>query len=109
MYAYYGLAAFGPHMQKYLWWKRYITQLQIVQFILLGLYGIYFALYNVGYHIFFTYDFFIQTPLYLYLFTSFYLKTYKDAAVQKKTTAAVALKNGTANANSTIINNKKIE
>lgn len=30
MYSYYGLAAIGPHMQKYLWWKRYLTSLQLV-------------------------------------------------------------------------------
>ena len=32
MYTYYGLSAFGPHVQKYLWWKRYLTQAQIVSF-----------------------------------------------------------------------------
>ncbi|KAG8195032.1 hypothetical protein JTE90_029614 [Oedothorax gibbosus] len=32
VYFYYGLAAFGPHMNKYLWWKKYLTQFQIVQF-----------------------------------------------------------------------------
>ncbi|GFQ89610.1 elongation of very long chain fatty acids protein 7 [Trichonephila clavata] len=31
MYTYYCLAAFGPHMQKYLWWKRHLTRLQIGQ------------------------------------------------------------------------------
>ncbi|KAJ8346163.1 hypothetical protein SKAU_G00303560, partial [Synaphobranchus kaupii] len=25
MYLYYGLAALGPRMQRYLWWKRYLT------------------------------------------------------------------------------------
>lgn len=35
MYAYYGLATFGPSIQKYLWWKRYLTTLQISQFALL--------------------------------------------------------------------------
>ena len=30
MYAYYGLSAMGPHMQKYLWWKKYLTKLQLV-------------------------------------------------------------------------------
>ncbi|CAF4410087.1 unnamed protein product, partial [Adineta steineri] len=29
MYAYYGLSACGSHIQKYLWWKRYLTQAQI--------------------------------------------------------------------------------
>ena len=30
MYTYYGLAAMGPQIQKYLWWKKYITKLQMV-------------------------------------------------------------------------------
>ncbi|XP_060933509.1 ELOVL fatty acid elongase 8b [Limanda limanda] len=34
MYSYYALAAIGPHMQKYLWWKRYLTSLQLVQFVI---------------------------------------------------------------------------
>jgi elongation of very long chain fatty acids protein 7 len=32
MYAYYMLSAFGPKMQKYLWWKKHLTSLQLVQF-----------------------------------------------------------------------------
>jgi len=31
MYVYYALAAIGPSMQKYLWWKRYMTKLQLVR------------------------------------------------------------------------------
>ncbi len=30
MYSYYFLSALGPQMQKYLWWKRYITKMQMV-------------------------------------------------------------------------------
>uniref|UniRef100_A0A8C8S5G9 Elongation of very long chain fatty acids protein n=1 Tax=Pelusios castaneus TaxID=367368 RepID=A0A8C8S5G9_9SAUR len=30
MYSYYGLASLGPQMQRYLWWKRYLTILQLV-------------------------------------------------------------------------------
>ncbi len=30
MYTYYGLSAIGPHMQKYLTWKKYLTQMQLV-------------------------------------------------------------------------------
>uniref|UniRef100_A0A8C8CPT4 Elongation of very long chain fatty acids protein 2 n=2 Tax=Oncorhynchus TaxID=8016 RepID=A0A8C8CPT4_ONCTS len=33
MYSYYGLSTI-PSMQKYLWWKRYLTQAQLIQFIL---------------------------------------------------------------------------
>ncbi|XP_012942546.2 elongation of very long chain fatty acids protein 4 isoform X2 [Aplysia californica] len=33
MYTYYGVAALGPEYQKYLWWKRYLTRLQLIQFV----------------------------------------------------------------------------
>lgn len=33
MYSYYFLAAMGPQYKKYLWWKRYLTRLQLVQFV----------------------------------------------------------------------------
>ncbi|EEC20298.1 elongation of very long chain fatty acids protein 4-like [Ixodes scapularis] len=33
MYSYYFLSTFGPEVRQYLWWKRYLTTLQIWQFI----------------------------------------------------------------------------
>lgn len=30
MYFYYGLSAAGPRFQKYLWWKKYMTAIQLV-------------------------------------------------------------------------------
>merc|ERR1711884_296737 len=33
MYSYYFLAAMGPQYRKYLWWKRYLTRLQLIQFV----------------------------------------------------------------------------
>ncbi|KAH9392131.1 hypothetical protein TYRP_022156 [Tyrophagus putrescentiae] len=50
------------------------------------LYGMYFALHSDGYHIFFTYDVLFQSFLYLYLFSSFYLRSYKVASGAKKGT-----------------------
>ena len=32
MYTYYLLAIFGPKMQPFLWWKRYLTDMQLAQF-----------------------------------------------------------------------------
>lgn len=34
MYSYYLLAALGPKVQKYLWWKKYLTALQMVSFFI---------------------------------------------------------------------------
>lgn len=33
LYIYYGLSSVGPQMQKYLWWKKYLTTFQLVQFV----------------------------------------------------------------------------
>ncbi|KAH9403439.1 hypothetical protein TYRP_015329 [Tyrophagus putrescentiae] len=100
MYAYYGLAALGPQMQPYLWWKRYITQLQIVQFVLLFAHGLYFCLFQTGYHWFFSVDILWQTGLYLYLFTAFYLRTYKVGELKRRLSLVVQQQNG---------NGKKVE
>lgn len=35
MYSYYFLATFGPKIQPYLWWKRHLTSMQIIQFVLI--------------------------------------------------------------------------
>ena len=32
MYTYYGLTALGPSFQKYLWWKKYLTSIQLVRY-----------------------------------------------------------------------------
>jgi len=40
MYSYYGLAAIGPNVRKFLWWKKYLTIIQLIQFtvgVVLGL------------------------------------------------------------------------
>ncbi|XP_066996675.1 very long chain fatty acid elongase 7 isoform X1 [Anabrus simplex] len=45
MYAYYLLAALGPRLQPYLWWKKYLTSFQIVQLCSVAFYN-FFALYT---------------------------------------------------------------
>lgn len=33
MYSYYAIAAMGPKYQKYIWWKKYLTSFQMIQFV----------------------------------------------------------------------------
>ena len=40
MYLYYFLSACGPRLQKYLWWKKYLTTMQMVQFVLVFLHAL---------------------------------------------------------------------
>ncbi len=51
MYSYYALSAFGPKVQKYLWWKKYLTQIQLMQFVVFGIYIFYFLTQQKGYPI----------------------------------------------------------
>ena len=39
MYTYYMLSAMGPQLQKYLWWKKYLTTMQLVQFTIALFHG----------------------------------------------------------------------
>ncbi|KAJ8732290.1 hypothetical protein PYW08_015020 [Mythimna loreyi] len=34
MYAYYGISSLGPEYAKYIWWKKHLTKVQLIQFIL---------------------------------------------------------------------------
>ncbi|XP_071034985.1 very long chain fatty acid elongase 4-like isoform X2 [Parasteatoda tepidariorum] len=76
MYSYYALASIGPHMQKYLWWKKYLTLLQIIQFVVIlsySLYGFVTGCENFGR---FKITFYIFVTLILVLFINFYTKSY---------------------------------
>ena len=35
MYTYYLLSALGPRVRKYLWWKKYLTAFQLIQFVVM--------------------------------------------------------------------------
>lgn len=77
MYLYYGLAAIGPHMQKYLWWKRYLTKIQMLQFSIVIVHGLR-TLFMPDCH--FPISFLILAQfnaiLFLVLFASFYRQSY---------------------------------
>ncbi|KAI1287473.1 Elongation of very long chain fatty acids protein 1 [Halotydeus destructor] len=77
MYFYYALSLFGPSIQPYLWWKKYLTQLQIVQLILVAVHCIHLVLIpdcNIPKAVFAIY--FPQALLLVYLFIRFFLNRY---------------------------------
>ncbi|XP_054764826.2 very long chain fatty acid elongase 4-like [Lytechinus pictus] len=83
MYSYYALSALGPHMQKYLTWKKYLTQLQLVQFFM--------VLFHTGLNIFvecsfpqgFNYAVFLYAISMVLLFGNFYSKSYHKEKTEK--------------------------
>jgi hypothetical protein len=79
MYSYYALAAFGPKVQKYLWWKRYITQIQIIQFVILLTYCSLTFPFVKGYEVKgLLYLGWSQPVIYFIMFLKFYLQSYSN-------------------------------
>ncbi|CAL1544807.1 unnamed protein product [Lymnaea stagnalis] len=76
MYTYYGLSAFGPGMRKYLWWKKYLTKMQISQFVIFLSQGVLNAMYDCPFSKAFVYAVFIYTFTILLLFINFYVRAY---------------------------------
>ncbi|KAM8727220.1 elongation of very long chain fatty acids protein 1a isoform 1-T2 [Acanthopagrus schlegelii] len=78
MYFYYGLSAAGPRFQKYLWWKKYMTAIQLTQFVLISVHiSQYYFMKKCDY----------QNPLWIHLiwmygtfffllFSNFWLQAY---------------------------------
>ena len=80
MYLYYGLAAviWQPHMRtKYLWWKVWLTRMQILQFVVVCLHSTQLLLDNsCQYPIVFTYILNFYSLLFFLLFADYYRKAY---------------------------------
>ena len=83
MYSYYGLAAFGPQIQKYLWWKKYITKMQLYQFILYAIYACIVVCKQIDYPIFWVNFVFTQPPFFFYMFYDFYQRSYNKPKCYK--------------------------
>ncbi|KAH6937212.1 hypothetical protein HPB50_025997 [Hyalomma asiaticum] len=78
MYSYYFLSLLGPSVQKHLWWKRYLTQFQIVQFVMIFLHTILALFISCGYPRPHIYSMLSQLVFFVAMFVRFYLKAYSD-------------------------------
>ncbi|XP_047483769.1 elongation of very long chain fatty acids protein-like [Penaeus chinensis] len=94
MYTYYLLAALGPIAKPFLWWKKYVTSMQMVQFVLMVLHSMTAMTVECS----------VPTPIvrwvgimavvFLVLFTDFYIKAYRKRDSQKKLSGAHDHSNG---------------
>ncbi|XP_069020703.1 very long chain fatty acid elongase 4-like [Embiotoca jacksoni] len=78
MYLYYGLAAFGPSMNKYLWWKRYLTSLQLLQFFIVTIHTTYNLYADCDYPDSMNAVVFAYCLSLIALFSNFYYRSYLD-------------------------------
>jgi len=83
MYSYYFLAACGPHVQKHLWWKKYLTSMQMIQFMVVIVHGMVAIVHpTCGFSIGLNVILMFNGCLYWILFMRFYKKAYRK--VEKK-------------------------
>ncbi|XP_076277891.1 stuck in traffic [Lasioglossum baleicum] len=93
MYTYYLLAALLPQYQKYLWWKKYITTLQMGQFCLAFLHSCQLVIYDCDYPKWSLYLILPNAIFFYFLFADFYNDAYQQR--ERKMSAAVK-ENGAA-------------
>ncbi|KXJ81997.1 hypothetical protein RP20_CCG016334 [Aedes albopictus] len=84
MYFYYMLSAMGPRYQKYLWWKKYMTEVQIIQFILCIAHCINALVSGCPFPRFISTLLLINASIFLVLFMNFYIQSYKHKAAIAK-------------------------
>jgi len=76
MYFYYGVSALGPQYRKYLWWKKYLTKMQITQFIAVLSHNAQLAFIDCPIPSAMTRWLGGTTVIFLVLFSDFYVKAY---------------------------------
>ncbi|CAH1112769.1 unnamed protein product [Psylliodes chrysocephalus] len=90
MYSYYLLAALGPRYQRYLWWKKYLTAIQMVQFILVMVHAFQLLFIDCNYPKAFVWWIGMHAVMFYFLFSNFYKETYNRNQARKEAKAAAA-------------------
>ncbi|XP_058981285.1 elongation of very long chain fatty acids protein AAEL008004 [Musca domestica] len=106
MYFYYMIAAMGPKYQKYIWWKKYLTTFQMVQFVAIFTHQFQLLFRECDYPKGFMVWIGLHGVMFLFLFSDFYKTKYTRAAQKVKAANGHAsasekeyLTNGKATAN----------
>nr|WAH70729.1 ELOVL fatty acid elongase 7a [Eleutheronema tetradactylum] len=78
MYTYYGLTAMGPKYQKYLWWKKHLTSIQLIQFVMVTIHiSQYFFMKDCPYQFpIFVYIIGLYGVIFMFLFLNFWYHAY---------------------------------
>ncbi|XP_026882373.2 elongation of very long chain fatty acids protein 5 isoform X2 [Electrophorus electricus] len=80
MYSYYGLSAI-PAIRPYLWWKKYITQGQLIQFVMTMIQTACAVVWTCGFPMGWLYFQISYMITLIILFMNFYVKTYKRRGI----------------------------
>ncbi|XP_034478805.1 elongation of very long chain fatty acids protein F-like isoform X4 [Drosophila innubila] len=86
MYFYYMISAIYTGIKRSLWWKKYITKIQIIQFVSVSLHSVYILVFNPKCEFPVALHFLIlaQCVIFITMFSNFYMKTYVKPQHQKQ-------------------------
>ena len=77
MYTYYLLSSLGDSVKPYLWWKKYLTQIQMAQFLLILLHTSQLYYLDCGFPRWVLYPFTVVLIYFTHMFMKFYLRSYR--------------------------------
>lgn len=83
MYTYYMLAAMGPEYQRFIWWKKYLTTFQMVQFVLIFTHQFQLMFTSCDYPKIMVVWIGLHGVLFLFLFSEFYRSKYTRSKAKK--------------------------
>ncbi|RWS29147.1 elongation of very long chain fatty acids protein-like protein [Leptotrombidium deliense] len=83
MYIYYFLASFGPQMNKYLRWKKYMTSIQMVQFVMIFVHSFQLLFRECNYPRGFMWWIGFHAVLFWFLFWDFYKNAYLKSSLKR--------------------------
>merc|ERR1712080_78221 len=84
MYFYYLMAAMGPQVQKYLWWKRYLTKMQLMQFVTFFIHATFPLFIDCNFPKVFSYTILFHGAMFFLLFANFYRQNYTKKDAKRK-------------------------
>ncbi|XP_066512112.1 very long chain fatty acid elongase 1-like [Hoplias malabaricus] len=109
MYTYYGLSAAGPRFQKFLWWKKYMTAIQLTQFIVVSVHiSQYYFMEKCDYQVpIFIHLIWIYGMFFFVLFSNFWIQAYVKGKRLPVSNEEKAKQNGFTNGEVVVVANGK--
>ncbi|XP_016772517.1 elongation of very long chain fatty acids protein AAEL008004 isoform X4 [Apis mellifera] len=92
MYTYYLLAAMGPKLQPYLWWKKYLTVFQMIQFVAVMIHAFQLLFIDCNYPKAFVWWIGLHATMFFFLFNEFYQQSYQQKKKRKQQTITNGMK-----------------
>lgn len=91
MYFYYMVSAMGPRYQRYVWWKKYLTGLQMAQFVAILVHQLQLLFVDCDYPKAFVLWIALHGVMFLVLFSDFYRYSYRGTKKGTKPTAVTCM------------------